>query len=289
MLPQKDNVMLGIYAKIAHGLMVALMVIGLAHYSHNFPTMQVLFLRVSLGAIISLLVLLIMRKSLVRLTLKSSLYYTARAIVSFIGLFMYIETVKNIGVNETMAFAYTPIWMILFAVILFKESFTIKHLFIILLNMMGVFLVLQPKLSSINFIGMGQALFSTFLFSIYDTICKKQAATEHYMVQCFYSFVFSAILVLPFIYYIWQPISLTDLMGFSVVAMFGVANVVLMFIAYIYTPIVTLLPFGYSKLVFSVILSFLLYNIYPSTQSLLGLGLIISADWYFYMMQKMRQ
>lgn len=284
----KNKTYYGIFLKIAHSFVFTVMSLLLVKYSSNYPVTQVLFLRVALGAIITFIILKVIKQPIsFRLSRSATTYYGVRAIISFVSLIAWVATIKRLDINEATAFSYiTPIWMVLSAILFFKEKLTIKHVIVMALNMLGVALALHPKFDNISILGLGGAFITTILWAAYDSICKKQTATEHYMLQCFYFLGFSAIISLPVALYVWMPLSFQSLFEFSLIGLMGVANVTLVFMAYKYASIVILVPFSYSRLLFAVLFSYFLFNILPTLECLIGVAIIITANLYFYMSQR---
>lgn len=278
----------GIYLKLLNSLFFTILSILLVKFSNDLPIIQVLFSRVAFGAIFAFIVLRLIKTPIsLRFSRQSFIFYSTRAITNFIALFTWVEAIKYLGMNEAMAFGYiTPLWLICAAIIFFGEKLTLKTMIVVAANSIGIILILHPQIGNIEVKGLIFALFSTMLWATYDTICKKQAATEHYMVQCFYSFSFSALLIFPLAIYNWQPVSTTQIAEFACIGLIGVANVSVLFLAFVYTPIIVLIPVSYTRLLFTIIASYLLYDIKPTIECLIGAGIIVAAELYFYMSQK---
>lgn len=281
----------GIYLKLLNSLFFTILSILLVKFSNDLPIIQALFARATFGVIFAFIVLKFIK---IPISLKFSrqffIFYGIRAITNFIALFTWVEAIKYLGMNEAMALGYiTPLWLILAAIIFFGEKFTFKIAIVIAANTIGIILILHPQIVNIEVQGIIFALLSTILWATYDTICKKQSATEHYMLQCFYSFSFSVLLIFPFAIYNWQPVSVTQIAEFACIGLIGVANVSVLFLAFVYAPIIVLIPISYTRLLFSMIASYVIYEVKPTIECLIGAGIIVMAELYFYMSQRAKK
>jgi len=285
---EAKHLYVGISLKILHSFIFTIMSVLLVQYSQSLPIIQVLFCRVFIGALFSFFILKLLKRPIpLRMTKKSVMLYLLRALISFIAMGIWVVSLKNVGINESVALGYiTPVWLILIAVLFFKEKLTLQHVVVISLNIFAAMLILQPKFSTVDGLSLIAGLGSGLLWSIYNSICKKQAETEHYVLQCFYTFVFSVILMLPFAIYLWEPIILEQFLGLSLIGCIGAFNVSVLFLAYSYAPLITLIPFDYLRLLFSMVLSYILFGAPLTFEFVIGAIIISTTDLYFYIMQR---
>ena len=275
--------------KLIQSFVFAFFSILLVLYSSSLPVVQLLFLRAIIGSMIAFIIIYFVTDAKQRMTLtsKSLLYYMIRVVTNFVALFCWIYALKYLGINEAMALGYLiPVWLMFIAIFFLKERFYIRSIVVIIVNSIAVFIILQPQHEKVSWIGVAALLVSTILWATYDTICKKQTLTEHYLVQSFYSHLFSSVLALPFALYFWQPMSLGELCGSSLIALFGVINVIALFLSYSNAPMILLVPFSYSRLVFSAILAYLFYDEIPELHLFIGAAFIIATELYYYRSNK---
>lgn len=278
----------GIYLKIAHSIIFTLLSGVLLSLNDILPMQQILFCRFILGSMLAYIFLKLIKQPIPLITSKQSLlFYVVRAVIGFVAMSGWIVGLKNIGVNETIALGYiTPVWLMASAVIFFKEKLTVRHVVVVLLNIGAVMLILHPKFATVDLLSVVITLASGLLWTIYNSICKKQTQTDHYIVQCLYTFVFSTIVTLPFALYVWEPIKADHILDLGLLALLGLANVSVLFLAYSYTPLIVLIPFDYLRLLFSMGLSYLLYNTTLTYRFLIGAAVVIATDFYFYISQR---
>lgn len=279
----KQNYLIGIGFKLLNCLLFSTITLVIIHCASFMPVSQVLFARVSLGTIICIIYLSFIRQKIaLKMPIKDFLFYLARATISFIAMQLWVFAIQYIGINEATALSYTgPFWVFLAARYLVGEVFNWKSLAAICVNMVGVLIILHPGLENLSLVGVGASVGSILLWVLYETICKKQTSTQHYMLQTFYVCAIASVIIAPFAFQEWQPVDLKMGGILLLLAALGVLNITSIFIAYYFAPMMLLSPFSYARLVFTVILSSWLYNTMPHIEVFIGSAIILIANCSF--------
>lgn len=247
------------------------------------PVSQVFFIQLLFGTIFSYGFLLAIKQKIpFTMPKKELLLYLVRAFLNIVALKFWIFALTSIGIHEATALGYTaPLWMIILARYTIKESFSLGVLLLVFVNIVGVIIILQPKLGNIHWHGFLASFSSILLWSIYEIICKKQSSNQHYMLQTFYFMGLSALLLAPAALTSWQALHFEQLATLTLLALLAVTNVTVLFIAYSLAPLTYIAPFGYARLVFTVIITAILHKTMPSLHIFVGAGLIMIANGYF--------
>jgi len=279
----KQNYSIGIGFKLLNCLLFSTITLVIVHCASFMPVAQVLFARVSLGAVLCLIYLAAIKQKIpLSMPMKDFGFYFARAAISFIAMQMWVFAIKYIGINEATALSYTgPFWVFLAARYLIGEMFNWKSLAAICINMVGVLIILHPSLEDLSFVGVGASIGSILLWVLYETICKKQTSTQHYMLQTFYVCAIATIIIAPFAFSQWQAIDYQTWGILLLLAALGVLNVTSIFIAYSFAPMMIISPFSYARLVFTAILTSWLYQTMPHTEVFIGSAIILAANCGF--------
>ena len=252
------------------------------HCTNSLGILTVIFAQVFLGTIISLIYLLL-TKTHISLTMsrKDFIFYFGRGSTNAAAMTLSLFALSNLGINEATALGYTgPLWVFIMAKYFIGEKFSIRILILVATNMLGMFIILRPKLLNMPWEGIVAALGATLLWSIYEVICKKQSDSQHYMLQAFYFFAISSTIMAPFVISSWKTINLAQGSSLVGIAALAVVNVSVLFLAYARAPLMLLAPIGYTRLVFTVIITSIIYNISPSISTLVGAAIIIVANGY---------
>jgi len=279
----KQNNLAGIGFKLLNCLLFSILSLVILYCSTNLPVSQILFTRVFLGTIICVIYLIIIKQKIsFSLSSKDFLFYLLRAIISFVAMYLWVYAMKHIGISEATALSYTgPLWVFLAARCMIGETFSLASFIAIITNMVGVVIILQPKLDFITWQGFSASLGSILLWVLYEVICKKQTSNQHYMLQTFYVCFFASFIISPFAFCQWQDIDFKTWGILALVAFLGAANVTSIFLAYSFAPMMVISPFSYARMVFTALLTALIYHSMPSIHVLVGSAIIISINFYF--------
>lgn len=194
--------MLYILSTIGAGVLWGLISIFIRALSAaGLTSLQLLFFRGMTSGLMLLVFLLIKDKKLLKIQLKDIWMFIGTGVISltFFSL-CYFKTIIDVGTSIAVILLYTsPIFVLLFSVLLFKEKITWLKLVALAMTFAGCIMVtgfggsnaITPK----NFIigicaGLGYALYS--IFSRY-ALQKYDSFTV-----TFYTFVFSGISIIPF-------------------------------------------------------------------------------------------
>ena len=279
----KQNNLVGIGFKLLNCLLFSVLSLIIIYCAVTVPVTQILFVRVAIGIILAAIYLFIIKEKITfKLLRKDCLFYFFRAVISFVAMQLWIYAMQHIGINEATALSYTgPFWLFLAARYMMGESFNWSSLIAIIINMLGVFIILQPNLEIITWKGVSASLGSIMLWVLYEAICKKQTSTQHYMLQSFYVCCFASAVIAPFALLDWQPIDLKSWGALSLLSVVGLANVTSLFLAYCFAPMMVVSPFSYARIVFTALLSAWFYQKAPTTDVFIGSALIMSVNFYF--------
>jgi drug/metabolite transporter (DMT)-like permease len=278
----KKKYLLGICFKLLNCFLFSILSLVILYCSTKLPVRQVLFTRVFLGSIVCFIYLLIIKEKITfKLSKKDLIFYLSRAVISFAAMQLWVYAMRYLGINEATALSYTgPFWVFMAARYMIGEAFSLRSLVAILGNMIGVIIILKPNLDIISWQGFAASLGSILLWVLYETICKKQTANQHYMLQTFYVCFFASIIISPFAIQEWQFIDYKTWGILLILSILGVANVTVIFLAYYFAPMIVISPFSYARLVFTAILTALVSNIIPSANVFVGSAIIMAINFY---------
>lgn len=278
----KTNYLVGIGFKLLNCLIFPIMSLVMLHCTKTVPLIQVLFAQTFFGTIISFIYLYFTKKTIpLSMSKQEFLLYLGRAITNLTAMALWIFSLGKLGINEATALGYTgPLWVFLMAQYIIGEKFNPKILLLIAVNMTGMVIILEPNYANMPWEGIAAASGAILLWSIYEVICKKQTANQHYMLQSFYFLLLSTVIMIPTIFTNWKMVDLYETSLLVTIGLMGAANITVIFLAYSMAPLMILSPFSYTRLVFTVIITALVYNTAPTIQTFVGAAIIMSANLY---------
>lgn len=164
---------------------------------YALSSMEIGFLRMLICAAVMLAAILIYKPSLLKIHIKDIWMFIGSGIVSLTFFsWCYFTTIINAEASIAVSLLYTsPVWVMLFSAVLFKERLNLQKIIAILATVLGCVLIagisksgmaLNPKILVIGIgAGVGYALYSIFgryALEKYDSITIT-----------FYTFLFAAI------------------------------------------------------------------------------------------------
>lgn len=165
------------------------------------PTL--LFLRFSIAIIVILIAIILTDKNLLKINLKDIPLFLACS-VCIIGLNLcYNQSMNSIPLSlAAVLLSLAPIYVLIFAYVLFGEKITSKKIICMVLAIFGCILmsgVLENNLGSIPIFGIFSGIGAGLLWAFYLMASKKSIEDgNHTYTILFYSIIFITIALLPF-------------------------------------------------------------------------------------------
>ena len=212
--------------------------------------------------------------------------YIVRAFLTTIGFASYIISLKNMSINEVTAISYTaPLFTAIFASAILAEKLSIKRMFALVFGFIGAMIIIRPDVNSFN-LGTFFAILTAMLWSLGDIVVKLQANTKEKIgTQLFWSTLFMIICSLPFaivenLYFETQAPNNVDWIWVFIAGLFILLTNLALFVSCRYSDIAFLMPFSFSKLIFTAILTFAAFGDVLKSSTALGTIIIIASTVY---------
>ena len=253
--------------------------------SGDLPSMQKAFFRNVISLIIALIMIIHHKKSLFgglknqRLLLMRSAFGTLGVILNFYAIDHLILSDAN------MLNKLSPFFVIIFCAIFLKEKLKPVHIITIIIGFLGALLIIKPvfNLSIIPYIcGFLSALFAGAAYTCVRALSGKE---NHYTIVFYFS-CFSVVVLLPFLITNYKPMSMTQFMYLILAGIFATVGQFCITLAYKYAPAREISIFDYSNIIFSAIISMIMFNQLPDILSFLGYIIIFSASLYMFFYNK---
>lgn len=246
----------------------------------DIPSTQKLIFRCITIMVVSLI---LMRRQDVHLRqIKHHKLLMLRSFFGTVGIICNYYAIDNMILSDSnIIFRLTTIILLLTSWIFLKEKVSMKQLFAIVVAFIGVVFVVKPEFS-VAFIpylvAINGALFAAFAYTTLRVLGQK----EHYLAIVFYFAAFSFVFIAPYVFFNYQPMTLIQtvlviLAGLSAAGgQFGVT------VAYKYAPASEVSIYNYFGVVFSAIISVIVFFDFPDVYSMIGYVIIFGAAYYMY-------
>lgn len=280
----QSNRIKGIVCIIGSALGFALMS-AFVKLAGDLPNFQKVFFRNLVSAIIALYLIIKNKGSMtgkkenLKLLLMRSLFGTLGVILNFYAIDRLVLSDAN------MLNKISPFLVVIFSAIFLKEKINKNQIISIIIAFTGALFIIKPTFS-VEIIpymgGLMSAVFAALAYTCLRAIGNKEDAQT---IVFFFS-MFSLITILPMFVYVYEPMTLSQLIYLllaGVSASLGQFGITL---AYRYAPAKEISIFDYSNIIFSAILSIFIFNQYPDILSMIGYVIVFSASYYVFLYNK---
>lgn len=255
---------------------------ALVKLSGDLPTMQKAFFRNIVAAIITLGFVLHHKERLFGKKENQTLLLS-RSALGAVGIVLNFYAIDHLVLSDAeMLNKLSPFILIIFCAIFLKEKAQRFQVIAIFVAFVGALFIIQPEFSVEIFpyiVGVLGAVFAAGAYTFLRVLGNKE---KHYTVVFYFSF-FTTLVLLPFTIALYEPMSwqqwiLLLLAGaFATVGQFGIT------LAYKFAPAKEISIFFYSTVVYSALLSIVLFGQIPTLLSVIGYVVIFSASFYMFL------
>ena len=245
----------------------------------DLPSVQKSFFRNLVAAVFAAIILL--RKHTAPNVQKSQwLPLFLRCTFGTLGILCNFYAIDHLLVADASILnKLSPFFAIIFSILLLKEKISPTQGLCVLLAFVGCLFVVKPGFHNAALIpaligvcgGLGAGIAYTMVREMGTHGVKGP-------VIVFYFSCFSCVVVIPWIVFHYQPMTLQQLLTLLLAGLFAAGGQFTITAAYTYAPAGKISIFDYSQIIFATLLGFILFSEIPDTYSLIGYTLIILAS-----------
>ncbi|WP_346889306.1 DMT family transporter [Clostridium sp. UBA1056] len=253
--------------------------------SGDLPSMQKSFFRNIVSFIIAFGMILYHKESFFGKKENQKLLLM-RSALGTLGVVLNFYAIDHLILSDAnMLNKLSPFFVILFCAIFLKEKLQLRHIAIIAVGFLGSLLIIRPafNVDVIPYIiGLLSAIFAGAAYTCVRAIGSRE---KHYTVVFYFS-CFSVITILPFMIASYTPMTWLQFIYLMLAGMFATIGQFGITLAYKYAPAKEISIFDYSNIIFSAIISMVIFDQLPDALSILGYIVIFSASLYMFMYNK---
>lgn len=278
----KQNTLLAIGLAVGAMACFAAMSTAVRWASAHMETTQMVFLRnvLSLGLILAWISLRYTPAMYKTNKLTGHLW---RAGLGVIAMELWFFSLSILPINIATALSFTtPVFATLFAMWILKEKAGWRRWSAILISFIGVLVILRPEANGISWQA-STVLVSSSLMALAGILVKTLARTEPPETIVFYMALFMTPFSAPLALYhwSWEPLTHANVwVALLLIAFFSTLAHLLIARAYARAEMVALLPFDFTRLIFTAFFAYFLFGETMDSHTLLGATIIMSSAVY---------
>lgn len=253
--------------------------------SGDLPAFQKTFFRNITSCIIAFILILINKESFFG-KLENQKVLIMRSLFGTLGIvFNFYSIDKLILSDANMLNKLSPFFVIIFCAIFLKEKINFKQGLAIFIAFMGALFIIKPQFNFDiipSLIGVLGAICAAAAY----TCLRALGGKEKYYTIVFYFSFFSTIVILPFMLIVYKHMTTTQLIYLILAGIFASIGQFGITIAYKYAKAKEISIFDYSNILFSAIISLILFNVLPDFLSVIGYLIIFAVSLYMFLYNK---
>jgi len=276
----------GIALKVCSVMLFVVMSALIKAASDTVPPGEAVFFR-SFFAIPVILTWLALRGDLrTGLKVKSPMGHFWRGVVGTTAMGLMFAGLGLLPLPEVTALGYTaPLLTVVFAAMFLDERVGLFRIGAVALGMIGVLIVLSPRLSTLSgpmvetaqAVGAVLVLLGAVCAALAQIYIRKLVATEETSAIVFYFSLTSTLLSLLTIPFGWAIPGGTETIYLILAGVLGGTAQIFLTSAYRFSDASVVAPFDYASMLFALVIGYVIFDEVPTGPMLIGAGLVILA------------
>lgn len=253
--------------------------------SGDLPSFQKTFFRNLVSCIIAFALILKYKESFLG-SKENRKILVWRSIFGTLGIILNYYAIDRLVLSDAnMLNKLSPFFVIIFSAIFLKEKIKTNQAIAVGIAFIGALFIIKPTLNFEVIPSVAGTMGAIFAAAAYTCLRVLGGKEKFYTVVFFFS-LFSTLAILPFTIVVYKSMTIIQfgyliLAGiFASIGQFGVT------LAYKYAPAKEISIFDYSNIIFSAIISIIIFNTIPDKFSFIGYIIIFSASYYMFRYNK---
>ncbi|WP_371018173.1 DMT family transporter [Pseudalkalibacillus sp. JSM 102089] len=249
--------------------------------SGDVPTIQKTMFRNAVSAIISFGFVMHYKERLFGKK-ENQKFLLLRSALGTLGIIFYFYAIDNLVLSDAdMLNKLSPFLLIIFSALFLKEKAKRFQIIAIIIAFIGTLLIIKPQFSveTVPYIsGLLSAIFAAGAYTVLRVLGQRE---KFYTVVFYFSF-FSTVVLLPFVIIFYEPMETKQLIYLLLAGVFATLGQFGLTVAYKFAPAREISIFFYSTVVYSALISIVLFGQIPDAWSIIGYIIIFSASFYMF-------
>lgn len=251
----------------------------------DLPNFQKVFFRNLVSATVALYLIIKHKGSMTgkkenrKILIYRSLFGTLGVIFSFYAIDKLVLSDANM-INKL-----SPFLVIILSALFLKEKINAKQITSLVVAFIGSLFIIKPTFSVDLVPYIVAILGALFAGAAYTCLRVLKDKEEYYTIVFFFS-VFSLVTTFPSFILVFKSMTWLQLVYLLLAGTFASLGQFGITLAYKYAPAKEISIFDYTNIIFSAILSILLFNQFPDTLSVLGYIIVFIASFYMFLYNK---
>jgi len=241
---------------------------------------QMVFMRNVMSLIMIMVVSIVMRRGVPSFKTKRFGGHFWRGSVGFVAMELWFHAITLLPLTLATAISFiTPILSTIIAIVFLGEKAGIRRWAAIFAGFVGMLVILRPDVSGMNPDALF-VLFSSMCMAVAGTVVKSLTRTESPETIVFYMALIMTIWSIAPATLYWQPPNSWHLWLAFWIAVFSTGAHLMLARAYMRADVVMLMPFDFTRLIFTALLAYVFFGEVMDAQTIMGSLIIVASTVY---------
>lgn len=253
--------------------------------SGDLPAFQKTVFRNSVSLAIAL-ALIIKHKESFFGKMKNQKLLLLRSVFGTVGVLCNFYAIDRLVLSDAnMLNKLNPFFVIIFCSLFLKENINQRQMLTILTAFVGALFIIKPSFSFDMLPGLVGVL-GGLCAAVAYTCLRALGGREQSYTIVFYFSLFSVVSILPFMFMTYEPMTIKQMLYLLLSGVFASMGQFGVTLAYKYAPPKEVSIFDYTNIIFSAVISIIVFDVFPDKYSFIGYGIIFTASFYMFMYNK---
>lgn len=209
-----------------------------------------------------------------------------RSLFGTLGVIFSFYAIDNLVLSDAnMINKLSPFLVIILSALFLKEKINAKQITSLIVAFIGSLFIIKPTFSIDLVPYIVAILGALFAGASYTCLRVLRDREEYYTIVFFFS-VFSLVTTFPAFIFVYKSMTLLQLIYLLLAGVFASLGQFGITLAYKYAPAKEISIFDYTNIIFSAILSIVLFNQFPDILSIIGYIIVFIASFYMFLYNK---
>lgn len=213
--------------------------------------------------------------------------YAIRGALNLLAAYLYISGLRTLSVAEATVIVFaSPFIITVASALVFKETVGWRKWVAVMVGFTGVLIAMRPGSAAFQPASL-LILACAFLYASISLSARWLKADDNLWTISFFSAAFSAVFIAPLTVGHWTEVHAADWMLFAGAALASSFGVGFATLAYRSAQASDLAPFGYSGLIWSTAVTWIVWDAMPGAWTLIG-GAVVASSSLFHLLSRRR-
>ncbi|SDO71961.1 DMT family transporter [Clostridium gasigenes] len=253
--------------------------------SGDLPTFQKTFFRNLVSCLVALIFIIKHKESFFGKKENQKLLIL-RSTFGTIGIVLNFYSIDRLVLSDAnMLNKLSPFFVIIFSALFLSEKINFKQIIAIIIAFLGTLFIIKPSFNLEIMPSLAGVIGAISAAAAYTCLRSLGGKEKHYTIVFYFS-LFSTIVIFPFMLASYTAMTKVQLLYLVLAGVFASVGQFGITIAYKYAAAKEISIFDYSNIIFSAIISVILFGVLPDYLSFIGYIIIFGASFYMYLNNK---